>query len=214
MQLNFPGVQATATAEAITLYSPTSLQTLSSAVCGGGFGQTHYIVNRYVTKSYASADPVTDLKQFARGEGIAEPFVGLMTAVTLAKAQVASQHNGELTVAAIITAGLSNATVAGITPPATLRPGTINLILLIDAHLTPGAMVNAIITATEAKTHTLLRQQAQTPQGDAATGTSTDAVVIACTNRREPLPYAGPVTPVGWLIGQVVRQGLQAALAT
>lgn len=214
MQLNFPGVQAIATAEAITLHSPTPLQTLSSAVCGGGFSQTHYIVNRHVTKSYCSADPATDLKHFARGQGIAEPFVGLMTAVTLAKAQVVSHHNDGLTIAAVITAGLSNATAAGISPPATWRPGTINLILLIDAHLTPGAMVNAIITATEAKTHTLLRQQAQTPQGEAATGTSTDAVVVACTNRGEPLPYAGPVTPVGWLIGQVVRQGLQAALAT
>lgn len=213
MQLNFPGVQATATAEAIILYSPAPLRTLSSAVCGGGFSQTHYIINRYVTKSYASADPVTDLKHFARGQGIAEPFVGLMTAVTLAKAQVVSRHNEGLTVAAVITAGLSNATAAGISPPATLRPGTINMILLINAQLSPGAMVNAIITATEAKTHTLLRLQAQTPQGEAATGTSTDAVVIACANRGNPLPYAGPVTPVGWQIGQVVRQGLQAALA-
>jgi adenosylcobinamide amidohydrolase len=47
----------------------------------------------------------------------------------------------------------------------------------------------------------------------AATGTSTDAVVVACTGRGDILPYAGPVTPVGWLIGRGMRAALAAALA-
>ncbi len=85
-------------------------------------------------------------------------------------------------------------------------------ILLIDAHLTPAAMVNAVITATEAKTHVLVKRSVRTREGHPATGTSTDTVVVACTGRGEPLSYAGPVTCVGWLIGQSVRQGLEEAL--
>ena len=74
---------------------------------------------------------------------------------------------------------------------------TINMIFLIDAHLTPAAMVNAVITVTEAKTDVLLPRSVLTPEGHRATGTSTDAIVVACTNRGEPLPYAGPATEVG-----------------
>jgi adenosylcobinamide hydrolase len=85
--------------------------------------------------------------------------------------------------------------------------------LLIDAHLTPAAMVNAVITATEAKTNILLEQSVSTPEGHPATGTSTDAIVIACTGRGKPLPYAGPATLIGSLIGRTVRQTLSQAIA-
>jgi adenosylcobinamide amidohydrolase len=87
------------------------------------------------------------------------------------------------------------------------------MILLIDACLTPAAMVNAVITATEVKTHVLLSRGVCTPEGYAATGTSTDAIAIASTGKGTPLAYAGPVTPVGWLIGRCVRTALEEALA-
>ena len=48
------------------------------------------------------------------------------------------------------------------------------MILLVDGALTPAAMVNAVITATEAKTMTLAEWDVKTPEGDAASGTSTD----------------------------------------
>ncbi len=59
-------------------------------------------------------------------------------------------------------------------------------------------MVNAVITATEAKTGVLMALNARTKEGDPATGTSTDAIVIACTGRGTPVPYAGPWN-VDWL---------------
>ena len=112
-----------------------------------------------------------------------------------------------------MTAGISNATTPGLSAPATPGPGTINTILLIDACLTPAAMVNAVITATEVKTQVLMARGARTPEGYTATGTSTDAVAVASTGRGTPLPYAGPVTLLGWLIGRCVRSALGAALA-
>ncbi len=50
------------------------------------------------------------------------------------------------------------------------------MILLIDACLTPAAMVNAVITATEVKTQVLMAHGVRTPEGYAATGTSTDTL--------------------------------------
>jgi adenosylcobinamide amidohydrolase len=48
----------------------------------------------------------------------------------------------------------------------------------------------------------------RTPQGEPATGTSTDAVVVACTGRGEQLRYAGPATPAGWLAARAVRTAM------
>ena len=104
--------------------------------------------------------------------------------------------------------GLSNTSNAGITPPLAPAPGTINAILLVDAALTPGAMVNAVITATEAKTMTLATWDVRTPQGDPASGTSTDSLVVACTRRGAGLSYAGPATTVGWLVARTVRAAI------
>ena len=82
------------------------------------------------------------------------------------------------------------------------------MVLLVDGSLTPAAMVNTVITATEAKTMTLGAWGVKTPDGDTASGTSTDTVVVACTGRGKELCYAGPATPVGWLAARAVRAAM------
>lgn len=212
MELDFPGITAALSSEALVLRGAKELQVLASAVVGGGFMRTSCIINRHVHKDYLHPDPAGDLRAYAAGCGIPEPFVGLMTAVYLDRTQTATWRDGDVTIAAIVTAGLSNPTTPGLSRPASPLPGTINIILLVDAQLSPAAMVNAVITITEVKTHLLLERGARTPEGYPATGTSTDAVVVACTGRGAMLPYAGPATRVGWLIGQSVRQALGEAL--
>jgi adenosylcobinamide hydrolase len=212
-KFDFPGVVLTRTAEVLIVYSQQPLIVLSSAVVGGGVVRVRYLLNRHVHRDYHCLDPVVDLVAFARSRGISEAFVGQMTAVSLQKAQVITLRAETLTVAAVVTAGLSNATTPGWSTPVTPGPGTINMILLIDACLTSAAMVNAVITATEVKTHVLLARGVRTPEGYAATGTSTDAIAVASTGNGTPLAYAGPVTLVGWLIGRCVRKALEEALA-
>jgi adenosylcobinamide hydrolase len=212
LELDFPGLTATLWPEVLVLRSEKDLNTLASAVVGGGFTRTRCIVNRHVSKDYQHTDPESDLRSFAAKRGIDEPFVGLMTAVYLDQVKWATRHVNDLAVVAVVTAGLSNPTAAGLSPPVVLTPGTINIIVLVDGQLTPAAMVNATITVTEAKTHLLLEHGLRTPEGFQVTGTSTDAVVIACTGRGDQLAYAGPATEIGWLIGQVVRQALGEAL--
>jgi adenosylcobinamide amidohydrolase len=212
-KLDFPGVVLTHTAEVLVLYSQQPLTVLSSAVVGGGLVRVRYLLSRYVHRDYHCLDPVADLVAFARSQGISEAFVGQMTAVSLQKARVITLRAETLTVAAVVTAGLSNAATPGLSAPVTSGPGTINMILLIDACLSPAAMVNAVITATEVKTHVLMSHGVCTPEGYAATGTSTDAVAVASTGSGTPLAYAGPVTLVGWLIGRCVRTALAEALA-
>lgn len=203
-----PGVTLTVDDRAVLLASERPLSVLSSAVVGGGLCRARHVVNMHVAELYGASCPEDDLAAFAASCGINESFVGLMTAAGTEHARLAVESEGGVTVAAVVSVGLSNTASAGVTPPAPLLPGTINVILAIDAALTAAAMVNAVITATEAKTMTLVEWDVRTPDGAAASGTSTDSVVVACTGRGDVLGYAGPATTVGWLIGRTVRAAI------
>lgn len=213
MNCDFPSVTISLDAEALIVHSSAPMLAITSSVTGGGILPTHYILNMHVDKNYNCDFPAADLASFARRRGITEPFHGFMTVVYLDKTKCVTLHEQEVTVTALVTAGVSNATSAGISAPALLSPGTINIILLVDANLTPAALVNAVITATEAKTASLRDKNIRTADGVPATGTSTDAICIACTGRGQTTDYAGPATIIGWLMGRVVRQCLEAALA-
>ena len=213
MKLAFPGIEVTRTREALIVRSERPLTAVSSAMVGGGMTQVRFIVNRHVRRDYACDEPEADLTAFARRLSIVEPFVGLMTAVTMDKAVSVSMALDELTVAVIATVGLSNPCAAGCTRPLPVKPGTVNLIILVDADLTPAAMVNTVITATEAKTGLFWEQRVRTADGHAASGTSTDAVVAACTGTGPRCAYGGPATPLGWLVGRCVRAALEKGFA-
>lgn len=198
----------------IHVQSADELNALSSGVVGGGFQKTRHILNLHVHKDYAGSNPPLDLKKFARGINIREKFIGMMTAATIdsTKPVLLAEHG--LTVCAIVTVGLGNSTCAGITPPFLheSQAGTINTIVILDARLSRSAMVNAVITATEAKAAALQLLNRKTKDGDPATGTSTDSVVIVTTNKGELFKYAGSVALPGWLIARAVRQSISQAL--
>jgi len=212
MKPPIPGIDISVNPEVLIITSHEPLRILSSSPIGGGLRQTRYILNMHVSKGYDRNDPAPDLIECARNNGIREEFVGMMTAAYVEKACLDTEKSQNTTVCALLTAGLSNACTAGITPPMKSRPGTINIILLIDARLSDSALVNAVITATEAKCDVLRRLNWLTPEGELATGTSTDAVAIATTGHGELLHYAGPTTAVGWSIAQTVRRSLEEIL--
>jgi adenosylcobinamide hydrolase len=203
-----PGIAVVIDEQAVRVTSERPLAVLSSAVVGGGLSSARHIVNMHVDKDYDGESPEDDLTAFAASCGVGGAFVGLMTAAYTEHACVVAESRDGVTVAAVVSVGLSNTSNAGVTPPLAASAGTINAILLVDAALTPSAMVNAVITATEAKTMTLAQWDVRTPQGDPASGTTTDSVVVACTVRGTGLSYAGPATTVGWLVARTVRAAI------
>jgi len=212
MNCEFPSVTVSLDDEALIIQSVEPMLAITSSVTGGGILPTRYILNMHVDKNYHCVSPADDLKSFAQSKGINESFHGFMTAVYLNKMKSATLHEQDITVTAFVTAGVSNATSAGISAPAYFAPGTINIILLVDANLTQAALVNAVITATEAKTASLQEKNIHTLDGLLATGTSTDAICVACTGRGKPTDYAGSATVVGWLMARAVRDCLASAL--
>ena len=208
LDTTIPGVVVIVDEHAVRVWSGQPLYVLSSALMGGGFGHTRDIVNMHVDDVAPDSSPQAELAAFAADLDLGDGFVGLMTAAATQHARLTVARHDDLTVASVVSVGLSNTTRAGLTPPAAPALGTINAIVLVDGCLTDAAMVNAVITATEAKAAVLAEWDVRTPDGDPATGTSTDAVVVACTRRGDPLPYAGPATSVGHLVARTVRDAI------
>jgi len=207
----------------LAIHSNKPLYTLNSSIWGGGFGYHHTIVNRQVHKSYLSDDPVGEMHQFLLSCGEQpETTAGMLTAAyvrdmghsTEMLSWSASDGKIEtLRVSSWSTVGLGNAARAGVTKDQSLLyPGTINIIVVIDGILNDSAMVNAVITATEAKV-AVLEDLGIKVKNEAygATGTTTDAIVIASTQRGREHAYAGTATKLGYLIGKTVYEATKAS---
>ncbi|MCP4694821.1 MAG: adenosylcobinamide amidohydrolase, partial [Desulfobacterales bacterium] len=129
------------------------------------------------------------------------------------------QEEQGVEVTALVTAGVSNARRAG--DPAECRemveadpaPGTINIIMLTNARLTRAAMVEAVITVTEAKTAALQDLGVQsTSTGVPATGTGTDAIAIAPGLAPPVIPYCGKHVLFGQMLASTVMQAIKESL--
>ena len=160
---------------------------------------------------------------------------GLSTAASMDNASVKSLNYRDLTVTAIVTAGIEhNGGRAG--DPATyyeengafynltekgceagndlLTPGTINIILHINADLDPGTLARTIMTATEAKAAALQELMVRSHNSDGlATGSGTDGIIsISNPFSSLKLTNAGKNSKLGELIGKTVMGAVKEAL--
>lgn len=148
---------------------------------------------------------------------------GMCTAALMENMSVVSKAKESITVTAMVTAGIDiNGGRAG--DPAQfneftnesldIRPGTINIFLLIDAKLDAGTLTRSLITATEAKSAALEELMANSLYSEGlATGSGTDNI-IAVGNLESPtqLYNAGKHCILGELIGWTVKKAVQEAL--
>lgn len=217
----WPGLKLYRKERHILLEAPEAMDSLGSAIYGGGMHSLQRFVNIYVDRFYHCEDPVRDIHNLLGGWGYPEQgTAGLLTAVQLKHAAVAEEQGNDFGVLCCVTAGVSNAARAGVertTFPASWTPGTINIMLVVDGRMTPAAMVNAVITATEAKAAALSDLGVRDAEnGLAATGTTTDAIMLGVSQRAEwPLlhAYAGTATDLGGAIGRLVYDAVRESLA-
>jgi len=200
----------------IVLKAPLSLRTMSSGVTGSGMGWHHTFVNRHVDKNYNSSDPREELGGFLKANGL-EPSdtVGMMTAVYTEDVVYRLYEEDEFSVLVVVTAGVGNAVDVSKSNEQSycLTPGTINTWLFINGELTDEAFIHSIVTATEAKVKVLHDRNIKDARtGTIATGTSTDSILIAATQKGKLLEYAGSITPLGKLIGKGVYECTEEAI--
>lgn len=200
----------------IALKAPFLLRTLSSAVLGAGIGYYDTFVNLHVDKNYRSLHYRDDLIMFIQKNNYnPDQTIGMMTAVETKDLQFKLYAHKDFSVFIVVTAGTGNAvdSTNAYKYHRNQEIGTINTWLFINGNVTDEALVQAIITATEAKTKALYDEKIYDPLSKTiATGTSTDSVVVATTGRGTFLPYAGAATSLGQLIGKGVYELTKKAI--
>ncbi|MGE0683850.1 MAG: adenosylcobinamide amidohydrolase [Candidatus Binatia bacterium] len=193
---------------------PALYRVLSWAPLNGGFSLARSILNHQVrTDEYPAEEPAAFLLALGQRYQINTPIVGLMTGVMMARLVRRIVRRDELLLECFATVGLSNALAVG--DPATYeeKPGTINLIVVLNQSLTEPALVEATTIVTEAKTQALFAARVKSTMSDAlATGTGTDCVAVACPQRASMSRYCGKHTVLGELLGQVVSEAMVEGL--
>ena len=208
------GIEVSIDVDGVAVKSATPLATASSALVGGGLAVVDAILNVHVPKGFACVDATSALTAFARRHVVTGPYVGMLTAAWTEKAETATAHHGSLTALAIATVGLSNAITAGVSPPAPrVTASTINTIVVVDGGGDPAALLNACMTVTEVKTLALIEAGVKGADGHPATGTSTDAVVVAATHRGVRQQFGGPISDLGWVVAQAASAALRRGIA-
>ncbi|MEU3346367.1 adenosylcobinamide amidohydrolase [Streptomyces sp. NPDC006700] len=181
---------------------------VSNAVLGGGIGERHWVLNAQVAHGYRRTDPERHLAELAEAACLDGAGVGLMTAADVT-AHGSAEDGGATAVA---TAGVRVRGWAASPEPGTDgcgTPGTINIVAALPVALSDAALVNAVVTATEAKVQALLET------GHDCSGTSTDAVCVAArtpSDGEELHTFAGPRSLWGARLARAVHGAVRAAL--
>lgn len=191
---------------------------LSWALAGGGSRTATEVVICEVRDD--ELRPPVDAAAYLRARlaGLALPrAVGLLTSRAVDRHVVAEAAHGGAWARCVATVGLGNALRAGDLPGPAARIGTINLVCQLSLPLAPGALVEAMAIAVEARTAAVLEAGVRSRRsGEPATGTGTDCVVVAAPEGPGGAPHAGKHTAPGHLVGaatyQAVRRGVAAWL--
>jgi adenosylcobinamide amidohydrolase len=178
---------------------------IASAPVGGGIGLRSWVLNAQVPRDYARTDLDAHVAELAAAEGCAGTGVGMLTAVPMKFARHAS--DGGVDVCA--TVGVSRPTWAADATDAisAWAPGTINIVAFLPARLSDAALVNAVMTASEAKV------QALSEGGVPGTGTASDAVCIVCPAHGTAQPFGGPRSDLGAPLARAVHDAVLGGIS-
>lgn len=188
---------------------------VSSAVTGGGVGMRNWVLNATVRSGYDRDDPAEHVAELAAELGLPGAGTGLLTAVDVRRAVTVVDDR----VVATVTTGVGQPIWASATDGSgaegvprgrsgsPVRVGTINIVCTVSARLAEGALVNAVTTATEAKSQALVEV------GVPGTGTCTDAVAVLCEPEGEFYSYGGPRSEIGASLARAVHGAVRIGLA-
>jgi adenosylcobinamide amidohydrolase len=177
------------------------MRTVASASCGGGLGSREWILNAQVPSDYSRVDLAAHVDELAAELACIGPGVALLTAAPVERFTTAD--DGGVTVHA--TVGLDHPTWAaapddardGVTPV-----GTVNVVAFLPVALDDAALVNAVMTVTEAKS------QALAEAGVPGTGTASDAVCVAAPAAGRAEAFGGPRSTVGACLARAVHRAI------
>jgi adenosylcobinamide hydrolase len=174
---------------------------ISSAPVGGGIGLRSWIINAQVPIDYARTDLEAHVRELATVHGCEGPGVGMLTAADVRDASIAEEDTIEVCATVGVTLPTWAAADDGEVRP--WRPGTINVVAQVPVRLSDAALVNAVMTMTEAKAQALFEA------GVPGTGTASDALCVACNPHGTVEAFAGPRSRVGAPLARAVHAAVR-----
>ncbi|WP_064093256.1 adenosylcobinamide amidohydrolase [Rossellomorea aquimaris] len=202
--------------EYLFYHAPSPLKCMSSGIIGAGIGWFRNFVNRRVPSEYDCSDYQEDMKAFLNQQQIDPTFsVGMMTALDIKDVVFKRFQLDHLSIFVIVTAGVGNAidVATSYQYDSKANPGTINTWVFINGNLSDEAYIEALVTSTEAKVRALQDMNIRDRRtGNLATGTPTDSILIASSQKGQLEPFAGPITTIGKLIGRGVYEVTKEAI--
>jgi adenosylcobinamide amidohydrolase len=174
---------------------PAPLLAASTASSGGGIGERSWVLNAQVSHDYGRHDLDAHAAELAAAIGLSGPGVTMLTAADVDRVRQAQDRG----VTAAATVGLTHPTwAAAPDDPKPPGPGTINVVVIVPVRLGHGALLNALCTATEAKSQALFEL------GFPATGTPSDAVTVLCPTSGPEESFCGPRSVWGARLARAV----------
>jgi adenosylcobinamide hydrolase len=179
------------------------MRVASTASCGGGLGERRWIINAQVPHDYRRRDQDRHGAELAGLSGLDGAGVVMFTALDVRR--VRSADDGGVLVAA--TVGLTLPVWAAAPDVGVaVAPGTVNIVAELPVRLSDAALLNALVTATEAKTQALMEA------GVPGTGTASDAVTIVCPPHGTAEPFCGPRSTWGARLARAVHAAVRAGM--
>jgi adenosylcobinamide amidohydrolase len=178
-----------------------ALLAASTAFSGGGLGPRRWVINAEVPHDYHRLDIDEHVAELSAALGLPGSGIGMLTAAQIHEYQQCSESGVDVAV----TVGLSHPTWAASDDDALAgreSPGTINIVAFFPVRLDDGAMLNAIATATEAKSQALWESAL------AATGTPSDAVSVLCPLEGDAERFGGPRSIWGARLARAVHRAV------
>jgi iron complex transport system ATP-binding protein len=202
--------------ECIHFSAPFPLKCMSSGITGAGIGWYSDFINRRVPIDYDCRDYQKDMREYlVQKEMDPSLSVGMMTALPLTNMICERFETEGRSVFVVVTAGVGNAMDVSTSYQYDIdaKPGTINTWVFINGNLSDEAYIEALVTSTEAKVRAIHDMNVRDRRnGNLATGTPTDSILIASSQKGEFEPFAGPITPIGKLIGRGVYEVTKKAI--
>lgn len=192
---------------------PEPMTVASTASVGGGVGTRRWLINAQVASGYVRRDQAKHAKELAKNAELDGSGVAMFTAAEVRRVRLAVDGG----VQAEATVGLTHPTWAADVdgahngspsrlPDRSVVPsaGTINIVAIMPVRLAPAALLNALTTATEAKSQALFEA------GVPGTGTGSDALAVVCPATGDPEPFAGPRSRWGARLARAVHAAVLA----
>lgn len=189
-------------------------RTLGWSLTKPGFAAARDVV--WLEVRDADLGPDVDAGDFVRArlasQGL-EDAAAFMTAREIARHHVAQSQVGGAVVTCVTTVGLTNGGKVGERRRAhDCVAGTINTLVHVSHALSPGAFVEAVSIAKQARTAAIMDTNGLR-DGPTITGAGTDCVIIAAPSDGAPETCAGLHTEIGEAIGAAVHDATYAGAA-